>query len=185
MIWNSLGLYLWSRVFCRPFVKYDLDLFCWLWTWKQICWQDPWWSLCNSSCENIVWIMKNIWGEYSLFFKPSTWNASPRLHEQNLLFPVRQKQSNACAVLRHWKSKFVYFVLKLSQTKISSQWNGNAPFRSWYWRVKQKSRQGIERALFVAHDVLPNQPTFWSRDCYAAMQQQKWISGIFMRKRVL
>ena len=180
MIWNSLGH--WSRVFCRSSIKYALDLFCWLWTWKQICWQDPWRSLCNSRCLNIVWIMKNIWGEYSLFFKPSMWNSSPRLHGQNVLFPVRQKQSKACAVLWHWKSNFA---LKLSQTKISSQWNRNAPFGSWYRRVKQKSQQGIERALVVSRDVLPNRLTVWSRGCYAAMQQHQWISGIFMRKRVL
>ena len=71
-------------------------------------------------------------------------------------------------------------MLKSSETKTLSQWNGNRHFRSWYRRVK-KSLQGIERALFVARDLLPNRPTVWLRRCYAAMQQHKWISGILIR----
>ena len=50
---------------------------------------------------------------------------------------------------------------------------------------KKKSQQGIERALFVALDVLPNRPSVWLRGCYGVIQQHKWISGIFMKKRVL
>ena len=34
MIWNSLGLYLRSSVFCSSFVKYNFELFCWI---KTIC----------------------------------------------------------------------------------------------------------------------------------------------------
>ena len=37
----------------------------------------------------------------------------------NALIPLQQRQSNLCMFLQHGKSKFVNFVLKLSQTKIS------------------------------------------------------------------
>ena len=45
---------------------------------------------------------------------------------------------------------------------------------------KKKSLQGIERALFVARDLLPKRLTIWLRHCHAAMQH-KWISRIFIR----
>ena len=40
---------------------------------------------------------------------------------------------------------------------------------------KKQQHRGIERALFVVHDVLPNRPTVWSQHCYSGCNNRSWF----------
>ena len=95
--------------------------------------------------------------------------------------PFWQKQSNACVFLRHRKSKFIYFVLKVVSNK---------DFNSMKRQARASDRDSSEQknhsnksALFVARNVLPSTDSSITR-CHAEMQQHNWVSVIFMRKRV-
>lgn len=55
---------------------------------------------------------------FAICSKNGDWHHS-HLEFQVTLIPLQQRQSNLCTFLQHRKGKFVNFVLKLSETKIS------------------------------------------------------------------
>ena len=126
-----------------------------------------------------------IWGAVWLAFAVSGYDCkSLTLKAESIDSTLTKRMSNACKFLSHQKSKFVYFMLKLSQTKISgafdcfpqivTQFRISHGLKSIFYRFCNRPHVGISTPSHILLCLITCDWQFYSQESQRADYLSDW-----------